>query len=299
MANGRVIYETETPYQYARVVQLRSGERWLQLNEGLAIHSALRARQLPDRRLLGRLPRAAVRARRRRRRSASRSSANAAGTVARAYGHYFPQTRVDAVELDGKLTEIGKRYFDLRGPNLHLYTADARPWLAASQAHYDAIFLDAYRQPYIPFYLLTKEFFANVRAHLTPGGVMIVNVGHVPDSDALEKVVSATLARGIPEHHPRPGQPDQLARGGEHRTAVVACAAGGAATLRRELRYARAACGGADRAGAHGWKRLHRRPRAGRVADRLLDRPLRDGRRVSAPAVIEEVSPAPCWCGAR
>ena len=197
VANGRVIYETETPYQYARVVQLRSGERWLQLNEGLAIHSDYKPGSyltggywddflvLPF--VRGAIPpqRVAI-------------LGNAAGTVARAYGHYFPKTRVDAVELDGKLTEIGKRYFDLHGPNLHFYTADARPWLAASKAHYDAIFLDAYRQPYIPFYLLTKEFFENVRAHLRPGGVMIVNVGHVPDSDALEKVVSATLGAVFP-----------------------------------------------------------------------------------------------------
>ena len=191
VAGGRVIYSTETPYQYARVVQFASGERWLQLNEGVAIHSLYRpwtyltdgywddflvlpltaARGVPERiAILG----------------------DAAGTIARADGHYFPQTRVDAVELDGELSTIGKRYFDLRGPRLHLYTADARPWLAASTARYDAIFLDAYRQPYIPFYLLTREFFDSVRAHLLPGGVLIVNVGHLPGSDSLEKVVSAT-----------------------------------------------------------------------------------------------------------
>src|SRR5579884_3613931 len=39
---ARVIYERETPYQYARVLQLPSGERWLQLNEGVAIHSVYR-----------------------------------------------------------------------------------------------------------------------------------------------------------------------------------------------------------------------------------------------------------------
>jgi protein-L-isoaspartate O-methyltransferase len=113
--------------------------------------------------------------------------------VARAYGHYFPATRVDAVELDGELSAIGRRYFGLRGAKLHLYTADARPWLSATHARYDAIFLDAYRQPYIPFYLVTREFFSVVRAHLRPGGMLIVNVGHVPGSDALEKVVSATV----------------------------------------------------------------------------------------------------------
>jgi spermidine synthase len=194
---ARVIYSTETPYQYARVLELPSGERWLQLNEGVAIHSDYR----PWSYLTGGywddflvLPLAGERGVPRR----VAILGNAAGTVARAYGHYFPATRVDAVELDGVLTTIGRRYFDLRGPRLHLYTADARPWLAASRARYDAIFLDAYRQPYIPFYLLTRQFFAAIRSHLRPGGVVIVNVGHLPGSDALEKVTSATLRTEFP-----------------------------------------------------------------------------------------------------
>ena len=192
VSGGRVIYSAETQYQYARVVQFHSGERWLQLNEGVAVHSLYR----PWTYLTGGywddflvLPLASPDGVPRR----IAILGDAAGTVARAYGHYFPRTRVDAVELDGELTTIGRRYFDLRGPRLHTYTADARPWLAASHVRYDAIFLDAYRQPYIPFYLLTREFFESVRAHLRPGGVVIVNVGHLPDSDALEKVVSATL----------------------------------------------------------------------------------------------------------
>jgi spermidine synthase len=191
VAGARVIYSAETPYQYVRVLQFPSGERWLQLNEGIAIHSLYR----PWSYLTGGywddflvLPLAGDRGLPRR----VAILGDAAGTVARAYGHYYPNTRVDAVELDGELSTVGKRYFGLRGPNLHLYTADARPWLAASKARYDAIFLDAYRQPYIPFYLLTREFFQSVRAHLRPGGVLIVNVGHIPGSDALEKVVTAT-----------------------------------------------------------------------------------------------------------
>src|SRR6185437_4789029 len=136
VAHGRVIYETETQYQYARVVQFPSGVRWLQLNEGVAVHSLYRpgtflTRGYWDDFLV--LPFAA--------RAAAATSdppasgppaataparvailGDAAGTVARAYGHFFPHTRVDAVELDGKLTQIGKRYFHLSGPRLHLYT---------------------------------------------------------------------------------------------------------------------------------------------------------------------------------
>jgi spermidine synthase len=194
---GKVIFGTDTPYQYARVVQFHDGVRWLQLNEGVAIHSLYR----PGSYLTGGywddflvLPFAG--GARPPRRIAILG--DAAGTIARAYGHYFPATRVDAVELDGELTTIGRRYFDLRGPRLHLYTADARPWLQASGARYDSIFLDAYRQPYIPFYLITHEFFESVRAHLNPDGVFLVNVGHLPQSNALEEAVSATLRSVFP-----------------------------------------------------------------------------------------------------
>jgi len=197
VAGARVIYSTETQYQYARVLQFASGKRWLELNEGVAVHSVYRPRSY----LTGGywddflvLPFAAASTPPRR----IAILGGAAGTVARAYGHYLPGTRVDAVEIDGALTTIGKRYFGLRGPNLHLYTADARPWLESSHAKYDAILLDAYRQPYIPFYLVTREFDLLIRDHLNPGGVVIVNVGHVPGSDALEKVVSATLRAVFP-----------------------------------------------------------------------------------------------------
>ena len=204
VAGGRVIFSTETEYQYARVVQFRDGVRWLQLNEGVAVHSLYR----PGTYLTGGywddslvLPFAGAPV------SGGGPArppgriailGDAAGTVARAYGHFFPATRVDAVELDGELTTIGRRYFHLSGPRLHLYTADARPWLAASHARYDSIFLDAYRQPYIPFYLITHQFFELARSHLRPGGTFLVNVGHLPNSNGLERVVSATLRSAFP-----------------------------------------------------------------------------------------------------
>jgi spermidine synthase len=118
---------------------------------------------------------------------------NAAGTTARAYGHFFPRTRIDAVEIDGELTDIGRRFFDLRGPRLHTHAADARPFLRRTTRRYDAIVVDAYRQPYIPFYLATREFFELARDRLRPGGVVLINVGHPERSDRLEQVLSATM----------------------------------------------------------------------------------------------------------
>jgi hypothetical protein len=119
---------------------------------------------------------------------------NGAGTTARAYEKYFPETEIDAVEIDGELFDIGREYFGLRDrPQLHTYAEDARPFLRRTEERYDAIFVDAYRQPYIPFYLTTREFFTLARDRLNPGGVLIVNVGHPEDSDDLEKVLSATI----------------------------------------------------------------------------------------------------------
>jgi spermidine synthase len=192
--NGRVIWDRETEYQYARVVEEPSGERRLELNEGQAVHSVYRPGEWLtgdywDEMLLA--PFAAAGAR------TPRSVAilgNAAGTTARAYGHFFPRARVDGVELDGALSDVGRRLFDLRGPHLHLHTADARPFLRRATRRWDVIVVDAYRQPYIPFYLATREFFDEVGDHLTPRGVVAVNVGHPEGSDRLEQVLTATMA---------------------------------------------------------------------------------------------------------
>jgi spermidine synthase len=189
---GRVIWEKETGYQYARVVQQPDGTRRLELNEGQAIHSLYR----PGSYLTGNYWDQMLVAPFAGRAAPPRSVAilgNAAGTTARAYGHFFPEARVDGVEIDGALSDVGRRLFDLRGPDLHLHTADARPFLRQASRRWDLIIVDAYRQPYIPFYLATREFFALVREHLTPGGMVAINVGHPEHSDALEKVLTATM----------------------------------------------------------------------------------------------------------
>ncbi len=195
--DGEVIYEAETETQYARVIEEADGDRLLELNEGQAIHSMLR----PGSYLTGRywdglivLPFAALD------RAPERVAilGNAAGTAARMYGHYFPEARVDGVEIDGELTEIGRRFFDLKGPDLHTYSADARPWLRQSDGDYDVIVVDAYRQPYIPFYLATEEFFELVRDRLAPGGVVVVNVGHPEGNDDLETALGRTMAAVFP-----------------------------------------------------------------------------------------------------
>ncbi len=195
--DGRVIHEADTEYQYARVIQRPDGSRALELNEGQAQHSIYE----PDTVLTGDvwdghlvLPFTALdRAPRR-----VAILGNAAGTTSRAYEEFFPGTVVDGVEIDPELSEIGREYFDMNNPKLNLHHEDARPWLRRTDERFDVISVDAYRQPYIPFYLATEEFFELVRDRLAPGGVVIVNAGHPEGQDDLEKVLTATMSEVFP-----------------------------------------------------------------------------------------------------
>jgi spermidine synthase len=253
LADGRVVAERETEYQYARVVELDDGERRLELNEGQAYHSVYRPRSvLTDNvwdgylsmpfAVLGRAPRSVA------------ILGNGAGTTVRAYGRYFPATAIDGVEIDPELTELGRRYFGLRDrPGLRLIDDDARPFLRRTDRRYEAIFVDAYRQPYIPFYLTTREVFRLVRARLAPGGTVIVNGG----------------LRDHRREHPDRRRRPRADRPADPRRGAHA-ARGAAAAVRRD------GCRPRPRRARR--PRLHRRPRAGRVAHRPLDRQLRGGR---------------------
>jgi predicted membrane-bound spermidine synthase len=103
------------------------------------------------------------------------------------------------VELDPLVTSVGRRFFGL-GENrrLQVHTQDARLYLRRTAARFDEIVVDAYRQPYIPFYLATREFFALARARLDPGGVVAINVGTPPDQQAIVTRIAASMRAVFP-----------------------------------------------------------------------------------------------------
>jgi spermidine synthase len=232
---GRVLYEAETTHQYARVVERPDRSRVLELNEGQAVHSIWRPGTfLTGGYWDGHLVLAAAS----RRRPPARIAilGNAGGTVARAFGHFFPATAVDAVEIDPELTELGRRFLGLRNRRMRTFAEDARPWLERSDGGYDAIMVDAYRQPYIPFYLTTREFFELTRERLAPGGIVIVNVGHPEGSDELERVLGRTMATAFPRVLRYPIEPtNTLLVGGDGSVSATRLRAN-AATLPAPLR---------------------------------------------------------------
>jgi spermidine synthase len=81
------------------------------------------------------------------------------------------------VEIDRRVIEVAKQYFGLRETERVRYLdADGRVFLNRNKGLYDLILLDAYRGGFVPFHLLTKEFYALLKERLTPGGVIASNV---------------------------------------------------------------------------------------------------------------------------
>ena len=153
-----LLHEDESLYQYIQVVERGDAHR-LYLNEGIAVHSVWRADELltggvwdtflalPP--LLGRPA------------GESQSWAMRAARPPEPSGASTRRRASTASSSTGQCPKVGRRYFGLDdNPRLEVHTADARPFLRRTDERYDLIFVDAYRPPYVPFYLATREFFA-------------------------------------------------------------------------------------------------------------------------------------------
>ncbi len=103
------------------------------------------------------------------------------GTLPRALHHYFPQAKIDVIELDEIVVDAAVRYFGfpLDDPQIDVYIRDARVQInrfVREKRTYDLIFLDAFRGGYIPYHLTTREFFEAVRSILDKNGVVVSNL---------------------------------------------------------------------------------------------------------------------------
>ena len=304
-----MIHEAETEYQYARVVEYDDGTRTLELNEGQAEHSrARRSASGPAGRGPSPCSRAttgtatwwtAVRRAGATRRGAWRSSATPPARP-RAPTRSSSRARAStAWRSTPSCREIGRRYFDMNNPRLHLYHEDARPFLRRIDARYDVISVDAYRQPYIPFYLTTKEFFETVRDRLAPGGVR--DRERRPSGGPGRAREGADARRWARSSRTCMRDPIED-------TNTLLVASDGAAVGRTDRPGRADACRARSRPTAEaaaqrlepplrGRRRLHRRQGAGGVAGRQVDHRLRE-RGVSAPADVAIIGGGIVGCAA-
>lgn len=90
---------------------------------------------------------------------------------------HLPDVSITSVELDPVVAELAKKHFGIRDEaNFHVATRDGRLYLRENKQRYDIILIDAYRGPFVPFHLLTKEFYEAIKAHLADGGIVVQNI---------------------------------------------------------------------------------------------------------------------------
>jgi len=99
------------------------------------------------------------------------------GSISTYLGRFMPEAAITTVEIDAGVITAAKTYFGLRETERMRYRAgDGRVFLSRNDQLYDLILLDAYRGGYVPFHLLTREFYTLVKQRLTPGGAAAFNV---------------------------------------------------------------------------------------------------------------------------
>lgn len=120
------------------------------------------------------------------------------GTYAKQCQQYFPDARTEGVEIDEKIVELSREYFDLP-QEIPVSVFDGRAYLQQA-GKYDVIMVDAYQDITIPFQMSTVEFFTQVKDHLKDNGVMVVNMNmRSENEDAINDYLCDTIASVFPE----------------------------------------------------------------------------------------------------
>ena len=110
----------------------------------------------------------------------------------------YPVEAVDYVELDPLILEVARRFLpeSLADPRIHVIQADGRLFVRQTHERYDVVIVDVpdpSTSQLNRFY--TREFFAEVRRILAPGGVLSFSLG------TYENYLGKELARLIGVAH--------------------------------------------------------------------------------------------------
>ncbi|MEP3476654.1 MAG: fused MFS/spermidine synthase [Hyphomicrobiales bacterium] len=93
----------------------------------------------------------------------------------------LPKAKVVAVELDPEIVRLSRKYYGFKqngkqSENFTISELDGRMHILRKKQKHDIIFVDAYRGQFVPFHLMTKEFFTLAKKRLSKGGVMVQNI---------------------------------------------------------------------------------------------------------------------------
>ncbi len=194
-ASADILYQTETPYAYVKVVKDDAGTVSLQQDEGYGLHSLYHPDQVwtggywdymalmpylqPDKVN----QRVAV---------IGAAGGTAYRILAKEDGEAFKFTFTGA-ELDPQVIKLSKQYFGMNEIQPNVAAQDGRIWMKQTVGDYDIIFLDAYHQMYIPPQLSSQEFFGLARSKMSAGGIFVMNINSLFDGSEIYRRIVTTI----------------------------------------------------------------------------------------------------------
>ncbi|WP_455389373.1 spermidine synthase, partial [Petrachloros mirabilis] len=123
------------------------------------------------------------------------------GSIAKWLAARWPELELDVVEFDPVVVRMAEEYFSYHAPpQHHVHVRDARAFLNRTTDVYDLIWVDAFARHMIPFHLTTVEFFSELREHLSPNGVLAVNLASSGEGGDLLRAnaVVQTMRQSFP-----------------------------------------------------------------------------------------------------
>ena len=106
---------------------------------------------------------------------------------------------VDNVELDPTVVAVAREYFGFDG---RVVVDDARHYVRHTDKRYDLVVFDVLNGYSVVPHLITKEAFTEIKAVLSPGGILTVNSlgfeSHLSTEDPYEKALYKTLTAVFP-----------------------------------------------------------------------------------------------------
>jgi predicted membrane-bound spermidine synthase len=100
---------------------------------------------------------------------------------------------VEVVEIDPASLTAAHRFFGFDGSRIKVHLADARTHLKGCERRYDVVVVDLFHGDGTPDYLLTRDFFRDLKRCLGPGGIAVFNTFADLQQPAVYAHLLATL----------------------------------------------------------------------------------------------------------
>ncbi|MEG4392215.1 fused MFS/spermidine synthase [Microcoleus sp. BROC3] len=122
------------------------------------------------------------------------------GSLPRFFHHYFAESIIECTDIDPTVVEVARKFFGIQfDDRLKVAIQDGREYLAQQNptVKNDIIIVDAgFGSGYMPYRLVTQEFYQLCKTHLSRAGALVVNLFHKQEFNAAAvKTIQTVFAQ--------------------------------------------------------------------------------------------------------